>query len=191
MAEIHELIEKRWSPRAFDEKPVEPEKLTRIFEAARRAPSSNNEQPWRYLLGIKGKGQTWEKLFDSLNDWNKKWAVHAPVIAISIAKNSYTKSGAPNKHQFYDAGQSAAYLTMQATAEGLFVHQMAGFFPDKVVASFNIPEGFYPITAIVIGYIGKPEILPEEYRKNEDKKVIRRNLEEIVFEAWDEPASLK
>lgn len=187
---IHELIEKRWSPRAFDEKKVEQEKLKRVFEAARRSPSASNEQPWRFLLGIKGEDEAYSKLYDCLNEFNQKWAKHAPVVSVIVAKLMTSKSGNPNPHAIYDCGQAAAYLTMQATSEGLFVHQMGGFFPEKVKTLFQIPEGYEPVTAFVIGYLGNPAILSEDHKKMEYKKVVRKELEEIVFEAWDKAAKL-
>jgi nitroreductase len=187
---VHDLIDKRWSPRAFDSRPAEAEKLMRIFEAARRSPSSFNEQPWRYLVGIQGQGETWNKIFSVLTESNQKWTKFAPVIGIIVAKSDFSKNGKPNKHKFYDAGQSAAFLTLQATAEGLYVHQMAGFSADKASEVFKIPQGFEPITAFALGYLGNPEILPEDIRKTEGKKVIRKELSEIIFEDWDKPLAL-
>jgi nitroreductase len=181
---VHELIDKRWSPRAFDSRKVEKDKLGRLFEAARRAPSSSNEQPWRFLLGQKGEGETWDKIYSVMDDFNQLWTHLAPVLGVVIAKNDFAKTGEPNKHCFYDCGQAMAYLTMQATVEGLFVHQMAGFYFDKTKDVFKIPSGFEPITAFAIGYIGNPEILPERMQKTEYKKIIRNELSEEVFSAW-------
>ena len=190
MEKINALIEKRWSPRAFDEKPVPAQILKRVFEAARRAPSANNEQPWRFLLGIKGQNGAYDKLFSSLNEFNQKWAVHAPVVVVVLAKTESEKNGKFNTHAVYDCGQAVAYLTFQATEEGLYIHQMAGFFPDKVKELFSLPEGYLPVTAFVLGYLGKPDILPENYRNMEYKKDIRKPLDELVFTSWSEPAGL-
>ena len=191
MEQLIDAIEKRWSPRAFDSKEVEIGKLETIFEAARRSPSSNNEQPWRFIIGIKSNNTAYAKLFEALNEFNQKWAEHAPVVGVVIGQENFTKNGNSNPHHAYDVGQAMAYLTLQATAEGLFVHQMAGFFPEKIQESFNIPVGYKVITMFVLGYLGSPEILSEDYKKNEYKKVIRKNLNEIILESWDKPFSFK
>jgi nitroreductase len=183
---VHELIDKRWSPRAFDNKPVEKGKLLRVFEAARRAPSSSNEQPWRFIIG-ENKDESWKKIYSALDDFNQIWTKNAPVLIMAVAKKSLTKSGKENRHRFYDTGQSVAYLTVQATAEDLFVHQMAGFDVNRSQELFHLSEDFEAITCLALGYIGKPEILPERMQKNEYKKVIRKDLHEIAFSRWEVP----
>ncbi|MBX9853807.1 MAG: nitroreductase family protein [Cytophagaceae bacterium] len=184
---VHELIEKRWSPRAFDSREIEREKLWRIFEAARRAPSSFNEQPWRFIVGEKQKGETWNKVFSVLTESNQRWTINASVLGLIVGKSNFTKNDKPNKHKFYDPGQAAAFLTFQATAEDLYVHQMAGFSPEEAVKVFNIPAGYEPVTAFALGYIGKPDILPEDIRKMEEKKLMRKELSEIIFSEWEIP----
>ncbi len=191
MEHLIDAIENRWSPRAFDSREVELNKLEKIFEAARRSPSSNNEQPWKFIISTKSNSLGYSKLFDSLNEFNQKWAVHAPVVGVVIGQEHFTKNGTFNPHHEYDAGQAMAFLSLQATAEGLFVHQMAGFFPEKIKTSFHIPAGFKVVTMFVLGYLGSPEILSEDYKKNEFKKVIRKNLNEMIFESWDKPFSFK
>jgi nitroreductase len=81
---VHELIRERWSPRAFSEKAVSPEILQSLFEAARWAPSSNNEQPWAFLVGTRGDGDTFRKILGTLVEFNQTWAKHAPVLAIAV-----------------------------------------------------------------------------------------------------------
>lgn len=177
----------RWSPRAFEDRPVDDETLQRIFEAARWSPSSMNEQPWRFIVGQKGQGVTYDKIFDSLVEGNQQWAKNAPVLALVIGKKSFTQRDRANPVYQYDAGQSAAYITMQALHEGLFVHQMAGFSADKARELFNIPEDFDPIAAMTIGYIGNPAMLPDNLRERELEERTRRPLSESVFaETWDQ-----
>jgi len=184
---LNDVLEKRWSPRAFSDKPVETEKLERVFEAARRAPSCANEQPWRFIIGLKGHGETWEKIFGVLDEFNQLWAHQAPVLGIVVGQSHFIKSGDPNKHWFYDCGQSMAYLTFQATVEGLFVHQMAGFNAGKSEEAFGIADGYEAISAFALGYIGDPATLPERMQKNEYYKVIRKELSEIVLNDWNKP----
>lgn len=177
---IHPLIKNRWSPRSFDSRPVEEEKLKRIFEAARWAPSSFNEQPWRFVVGIKGDN-TWKKIFESLVEWNQQWAVTAPVLIMAIGRETYTKTGKPNEVFKYDTGQSVAYLTLQVYEEGLVMHQMGGFSKDKAIELLSIPEGYAPLTVSAIGYQAPPEKLPEEFEKLEHGQRSRIPLNELVF----------
>ena len=187
---IHPLLESRWSPRFFSEKIVEKEKLQRIFEAAQWSPSCSNEQPWRFILGEKGT-DTYDKIFNGLTDGNKVWANLAAVLVISIAKKHFTGSERTNFHCLYDTGQSAAHLTFQATHEGLFVHQMAGFHAGIMRESFNIPDEFEVVSAIAIGYPGNPDIINEDEKQRAMAERKRRDLNETVFSgSFGEPSEL-
>jgi nitroreductase len=128
---VHDLITERWSPRAFSDKPVAPDVLASVFEAARWAPSSSNEQPWAYIVATKEGSENFAKVVSVLVPANVTWAQHAPVLALAVAKLAFEKSGAPNRNAQYDVGAASAWLTAEATSRGLFVHQMAGFDPDK------------------------------------------------------------
>ncbi|HSV87212.1 MAG TPA: nitroreductase family protein [Bacteroidales bacterium] len=178
--ELHPLIKNRWSPRSFNERAVEPEKLQRVFEAARWSPSAFNEQPWRFIVGLK-PDNTWNKLLESLVEWNRNWAFNAPVLISVLGKKTLSKNGNPNTTYQYDTGQAAAWLTVQAAHEGLIAHQMGGFDPAIVCKSFSVPEDYEPITVIAIGYQGKPENLQEEYRKAEIAQRNRKESSELVF----------
>lgn len=177
---IHFLLENRWSPRSFREEIVEKEKLQRIFEAAQWSPSSVNEQPWSFIVGEKGSG-TYDKIFDGLVDLNKRWAGSAPVLVVTLAKKHYSKNNQDNFHFMYDCGQAVAHLTFQAMHEGLYVHQMGGFYFDKIKGHFSIPEEFYIVTVVAIGYLGKPEILDDDLREREMTERSRKEISEIVF----------
>jgi len=186
---VHELIRERWSPRAYSEKGVSPEILQSLFEAARWAPSCNNEQPWAFLVGTKGDGDTFEKILGTLVDANQTWAQRAPVLAIAVSELAFAKNGNPNRNAFYDTGAAVSQLTTEATSRGLFVHQMAGFDPQKAADSFAIPSGWEPIAAFVIGYPGDPQALPEKLRDRELAPRTRRPLREFVMSGkWGEAA---
>lgn len=189
---VHELIERRWSPRAFDARPVEPEKLRSLLEAARWAASCFNEQPWSFVVGAKGaEGDAYERLLSCLAEANAVWAGRAPVLMISVARLAFARNGKPNRHALHDTGQAAAHLALQATALGLAVHQMAGFDVSKAREQFNIPEGFEPVAAIAVGYPGDPEDLPEDLRAKELGPRTRRPLEEFVYGAsWGQSSPL-
>lgn len=177
---IHPLIKRRWSPRAFSDRPVEKEKLQSIFEAARWSPSAMNEQTWSFIVGIR-EDETWKKIFDNLADGNKLWTHSAPVLMILIGKKIFSSSQKPYAHYQYDSGQSAAYLTIEAMNQGLFVHQMAGFDVEKTISTFSIPPDYHPLTAVAIGYAGNPEDLPEPLRKREFAERSRKNFSDFVF----------
>src|SRR5260370_19044034 len=120
----HERIRERWSPRAFADKPVPQDVLRSIFEAARWAPSSNNEQPWAYLVAASDEKENFEKMLSVLVEFNANWAKSAPVLAIAVAELAFAKNNAPTRNAQYDTGAASALLSTEATAHGLFVHQI-------------------------------------------------------------------
>lgn len=179
--DIHDLIKNRWSPRAFADKAVEKDQLLKLFDAARWAASSFNEQPWRFIVGIKGE-ESYLKVRETLVEFNRDWSATAPVLLLAIGKKTFSKNGKPNKHSFYDTGQAMANFALQATADGLHIHQMAGFSAHKAIELFNIPDDFEPIAACALGYKGDPDQLDEKNKKSELSERSRKPLEEIVFE---------
>src|SRR5258708_1055890 len=158
---VHELIRTRWSPRAFGEKAVSGEILRALFEAARWAPSSNNEQPWAYLVATKDDAENFAKMLSVLVEFNASWAKHAPVLALSVAHLKTQREGKPNRVALHDVGSATAQLTVEANARGLQVHQMAGFDAEKARQTFAIPADWEPGAAMAIGYPGKPDLLPQ------------------------------
>jgi nitroreductase len=186
---VHELIRRRWSPRIYSDKEVPSDVLTRLFEAARWAASSSNEQPWRFIVGRKGD-ETYQKIFNSLVEFNQAWVKTAPVLVLSVAKKTFTGNGNPNPYNLHDTGAASANLALQATADGLHIHSMAGLDREQVRASFAIPSDYEVGAAIALGYFGNPDDLHERMRKNEVAPRQRKPLEEFVFSAWDTPAKL-
>ena len=179
--QVHELIQKRWSPRAFSEQPVPPDVLRSLFEAARWAPSSSNEQPWAFLVATTDDQENHAKMLSTLVEFNQGWAKHAPVLAIAVSELAFAKTGKSNRNAFYDTGAAVANLSAEATSRGLFVHQMAGFDPHKAIELFDIPSGWEPIAALTIGYPGDPETLPETLRQRELAPRERKPLESFVM----------
>ena len=177
---INKHIKSRWSPRAFSDKPVPKEALQRISEAAKWAPSAYNEQPWRFFVGLKGD-TTWKKIFDTLVEFNQGWAKLAPVLILSVGSKKFSANGHPNNVFTYDVGQSAAYITFQATEEGLHVHQMSGFDPNKASELFGIPNDFQALTVIALGYKGDPSLLDDGLRSAEAKPRSRKESKELFF----------
>ncbi len=153
---IEPLLERRWSPRAFADRPVESEKLLSLLEAARWSASCANQQPWYFIVATK-----------------EDTAEHARLLSCLRENNQ------------------VANLIVQATALGLFVHQMAGFYPDKVRELYGVPDDFEPVAGIVLGYPGDPATLPEDLREREVAQRVRKPLETFVFQgAWGEIAPL-
>lgn len=177
---INSLSTYRWSPRAFSERTVEREKLRRIFAAARWAPSAFNEQPWRFIIGIKGH-ESYDKVLETLVEWNQKWAGHAPVLILNVAKKTFSLNGKPNATSKYDLGQAVAHLSLEAMNQGVYSHQMSGFSPEKAIKLFQIPDDYQPVSVIALGYYGNPELLPEDMYKSEIGKRKRQAVDDMVF----------
>ena len=187
--DVHELIRRRWSPRAFADRPVASELLRRVLTAARWAPSAYNEQPWRFLVARREDPEAFERLLACLKEGNRRWAQRAPVLMLVLARRTFSHSGGANPHAWYDTGQAVAYLTLQATALGLYVHQMAGILPDEARHRCAIPEDYDVVGALALGYLGDPAQLPEDLQARERSPRIRRPLAELVFEGrWGNPA---
>ena len=177
---VHDLIRNRWSPRAFSDKPVEPAILASLFEAARWAPSSNNEQPWAYLVATKDNPEDFSKMLSVLVDFNVGWAKGAPVLVLAMSRLKFP-NGNPNRNAFYDTGAASALLSVEATARGLAVHQMAGFDPAKAKQVFEIPVDCEPIAAIAIGHPGDHNSLPQKLQEREVAPRTRKPLSEFVM----------
>jgi len=180
-APVHELIKNRWSPRAFAEKPVERPVLRSLFEAARWAPSSNNEQPWAYLVATKDDAENFAKMLGVLVEFNANWAKDAPVLALSVAHLKTNRDGKPNRVAVHDVGSATAQLTFEANTRGLLVHQMAGFDAEKARQTFAIPPDWEPVAAMAIGYPGNPESLPDKLRERELAPRTRKPVSEFVM----------
>lgn len=180
----------RWSPRSFADREVSPETLAKVFEAARWAASSYNEQPWRFFVGTRGSS-TWQKIFDSLGEFNQTWAKAAPVLMVNAAHTKFARNGTPNRVALYDLGAAASYMTLQASALGLAAHQMAGFDTEKARRALRIPEDYVMGAAIALGYQGEPVALPnEKLIQQEIAPRTRKPLDEIVLAEWGVPAKL-
>jgi nitroreductase len=186
-AGVEDLIRQRWSPRTYADKEIPAAELKRLFEAARWAASSSNEQPWRFLVGRRGD-ETYLKIFNALVEFNQTWARSAPVLILAVAKKTFTEKGTPNRYGLHDTGAAMANLALQATADGLHTHSMAGFDNEQMRASFAIPSDYELGAVTAIGYFGDPENLPEHLRKMEVSPRQRKPLDEFVFSAWEKPA---
>ena len=164
---VHDLIRRRWSPRAFADRPVEAEKLCSLLEAARWAASSYNEQPWSFLVATRDQTDVFEKMVGCLVEGNVPWASKAPVLLLSVAKLSFKRNDKPNKAAIHDLGLAAGNLVLEATVRGLSVHQMIGILPDRARELYEIPDGSDAVTGIAIGYAGDPDALPDHLKERD------------------------
>ena len=171
---VHDLIRRRWSPRAFDKKSVPRELLSSIFEAARWAASCFNEQPWGYIVTISDQAAAHESAGSVLVEGNA-WARSAPVLALSLARPNFTRNGKPNPHAWHDTGAASANLCLEAVNRGLAVHQMAGFDGERAREVFAIPDDWEPVAMMAIGYPGDPSSLPEGLAERERAPRSRNN----------------
>lgn len=179
---VHELITRRWSPCAFADRLVSEDTLRSLFEAARWAPSSYNEQPWSYLVATKADPAAFEQLLSCLVEGNQQWAKTAPVLALGCTRLHFARNGNPNTAATHDLGLASANLTLEATARGLVVHQMIGILPDLARTLYRIPESVQPLTALAIGYAGDPDSLPEAYRERDLAPRTRNPLSQFLFQ---------
>jgi nitroreductase len=187
---VHDFIRSRWSPRAFADRPVEQDKLLSLLEAARWAPSSYNYQPWSFIVATKENSTEYDRLLSTLVEFNQGWAKNAPVLIIAVAQ-TLTDDGKTNRHAFHDVGLAIENLVFQATALGLYVHQIAGFNVDIARKEYQIPDGYEPATALTVGYIGDPQSLNDGLRERELAPRVRKSLKEFVFTGkWGETSSL-
>jgi len=189
---IHDLLRRRWSPRAFADRPVEEHKIYSILEAARWAPSAYNEQPWHFIVGTAGDRETYTRLCECLVEANRAWASQAPLLLMTVASLT-DEDGDRNRSARHDVGLAVASLTFQAMSLGLFVHQMSGFSRRSARRAFGMPEGYEPVTAIAVGYPGEPDTLEGDLRERETARRERKPLEAFVFgSAWgDSPTFLR
>ncbi|MFT6867550.1 MAG: nitroreductase [Cyclobacteriaceae bacterium] len=177
---VHELIAHRWSPRAFKTDMIPDEELFSLFEAARWAASSMNEQPWRFIYARKGEG-AYDKIVASLMDGNKPWAKEASVLIATVVKTTFARNNNPNGSAIHDLGLAVGNMSLQATSLGIGVHQIGGFHRDMIREQFDLPTDYAPVTVLALGYFGDADQLPDGLRERERAIRTRKPLEEIAF----------
>jgi nitroreductase len=183
--DVDRLFVQRWSPRAMSGEAIEDAALMGLFEAAKWAPSSYNNQPWRFLYA---KRQTphWPVFFDLLITGNQNWAKNAAVLIVIVSKNTLDRDGSPAPTHSFDAGAAWENLALQATIRGFVAHGMQGFDYDKARQVLQVPVGYTVEAMVALGKPGKPEDLPERLRAREVPSG-RKTLAEIVFEGGFPP----
>ena len=186
---IHDIIARRWSPRAYDpNKTVSKELLASLLEAARWAPSCFGAEPWRYIVCDKATDQAaWDKAFSCLAEGNQGWAQDAQILLLATCLDNFEYNSQPNRWASYDTGAASENLCLQATASGLVAHQMGGFDPNKAREVFNIPDSITSMAMIAIGYQADTSTLEGEMREREEAPRKRKPLDTVCFAgAWGE-----
>ena len=188
---VHDLIAKRWSPYAFDSRPVPESDIRSLFEAARWAASSYNEQPWSFIVATQSNPEEFRRILSCLLVANKGWAKAAPVLVICVVSLKFSRNSKDNRAAVHDLGLAAGNLSLEATSRGLCVHQMIGIHSDKAREIFGIPESFEAWTAMAIGYAADPASLPESLKERDLSPRQRKPLREFVFSGkWRNPSPL-
>jgi nitroreductase len=183
---VHPLLAERWSPRAFDRAhALDDAALTALLEAARWAPSAANSQPWRFLVTHRGE-QAHSRLLAALTPGNRIWAGTASALVL-VAARTAGDDGRPQSHALYDTGQAVAALVTQAQAEGLSVHQMAGFDAAAVRAGFGLDDSLTPVVVLAIGRRDSTADLPGPLAAREAAPRTRHPLTDLLLPATTEP----
>ena len=175
---IEELFLRRWSPRAMTGEAVSEDDLNRLFEAARWAPSTYNEQEWRFLYATNGS-EEWPLFFDLLTEGNQSWCSNAGVLIVGLSCKTFAKNGKPNPVHTLDCGLATENLLLQGAAMGLVCHGMAGFDRSKARAALAVPDDFDVEVMVAVGYPGRIEDLPENYQEMDRNPSGRKPLDEI------------
>ena len=175
---LNKIISKRKSIRDFDSNQLDEEIITSLFEAARRAPSAFNEQPWRFILADRKNKEEFKLMLDVLMEKNREWAQNASLLAIVLAKKLLSRNKAANKHYLYDTASAVANLTFQANSLDLYVHQMGGFDSTKVIDNYSVPDEYEPAVVLAIGR----KVFWEDETSDTKPEIKRISLNEILFE---------
>ena len=186
------LAQARWSPYLYAPTPVPEDDLRALLDAARWAASSRNEQPWRFVVGVKGEDETYERVRSVLVERNRGWAGHAPVLGLACALGAWARGGTPNAHALYDTGAAMATFALAATTRGLALHQMGGFDAEAARAAFALPEGASAVAAFALGFPAPDDVVPEgvsdDIARRDAHRRDRRCLADLVFTgAWGAP----
>ena len=172
------IITKRKSIRDFDSNQLDEDIITSLFEAARRAPSAFNEQPWRFILADRKNNKEFNSILDVLMEKNREWAQNASLLVIVLAKKLLSRNQMANKHYLYDTASAVANLTFQANSLDLYVHQMGGFDSRKVIDNYSVPDEYEPAVVLAIGR----KVFRDDETILTQTELKRISLNEILFE---------
>lgn len=179
---LNKAINNRWSPRAFSEKPVTDEMINLLFEAARRAPSSRNEQPWNYYYVHRENQIVFNDIVGILTGNNPDWAKEAQLLIISVLKKNFDYKNRPNGKALHDIGAANISIAIQASEMGLQVHQMGGFEKEKAAEYLKLDtENFEPVTVLAVGFPDEERPQTEELNRRKNESQTRKEITDFVF----------
>jgi nitroreductase len=177
---VHELIAGRWSPRAFSDRPISPEDMQTLFESASLAPSSMNEQPWRFVYAHRGE-PLFRDFVACLNPNNAVWAEKAAVLLLSYASLIHERNQRPNRFALHDTGSANTLLLLQAYAMDIYGHMMGGFDREKTITTLGLSDTLEPVCFIALGYLGEADALDPALMEREVLPRRRRSVESFAF----------
>ncbi len=180
---IDDLLLQRWSPRAMSGASISDEQLMSLFEAARWAPSSYNNQPWRFVYAKRDTPE-WQTFFNLLVPFNQSWAKDAAALVIIASRNNFTYNNKPSRTHAFDTGAAWQNLALQGYKDNLVVHAMEGFDYEKAAEVINLPEGHTIHAMIAVGLPGDPAQLPQELQEREtpsDREPMQAFVHEGLF----------
>ncbi len=181
MESVIKPVSERWSPYSFSPLPVSESVLESLFEAARCAPSSMNEQPWIFIYTTKEDHEYFNIFLGFLFESNSIWARNAFALAIILARTRFSRNNEINRHAFYDTGMAVGNLLAQATSVGLFVHQMGGFSVEAVRKYFETGDSLEPLAMMAIGYLGDGSELNDNLKLRDKEQRPRKPVSDFVF----------
>jgi nitroreductase len=176
---INSIFTDRWSPRAMSGEELADEEFLPLFEAARWAPSSYNNQPWRFVIAKRNTPE-WEILFSLMGEFNQSWTKNAAVLVVIISSTNFEHNGKPSRTHSFDTGSAWENLALEGAFKGVVVHGMEGFDYDKAKTDLSIPDGYSVEAMVAIGKPGKKEDLPEMLRDKETPSD-RKPLKDLIF----------
>jgi nitroreductase len=177
---INSIFVNRWSPRSMTGESIDDKTLMSLFEAARWAPSSYNNQPWRFLYAKKNTSN-WELFFNLLLEGNKVWAKNAAVLVVFISRKNFEYNEKPAITHQFDAGAAWENLALEDSIRGIVTHGMQGFNYEKAREQLRISSNFDIMAMIAIGIKGPPDNLPPNLQEKEFPND-RKELSKIVME---------
>ena len=177
---VDDIFINRWSPRAMSGDPVSKDELMSLIEAARWAPSSFNNQSWRFLYSLKGS-DTWDTYFNLLLEGNQTWVKNAGALVVILSKTTFDYNGKPSKTHAFDSGAAWQNFALQGSINSLVIHGMQGFDYDRAKSELQIPDEYEVQAMAAIGKPGDPDDLPEALREK-DIPSGRKNVSEIALE---------
>jgi nitroreductase len=181
---VSEPFIQRWSPRALTGEPVSPEDLFGLFEAARWAPSSFNNQPWRFLYAFKNTAE-WEVFFDLLVEGNRNWAKNAGALIVLVSKKTFDRNGQPSRTHSFDTGAAWMSLALEASLRGFVAHGMGGFNANKAQQVLAIPDGYLVEIMIAVGRQASADTLPDDLQKSEQPSPRKRIVQIAREGSWN------